>query len=407
MPVRLLACRGLAATLLVLVSASGWAAAAEGGQVAGKPAVPSNLSSGAQVPFERAEGQRAWSFPRDHGQHPRFRLEWWYYTGVVRTSQGRAFGFQVTFFREGLHPEPLRGASAWRTGSVYLAHLALSDLERGRFRYAARTGRDSLAMSGAAQDQHKVWLNDWSVAPIDGDPLSIRLTAQDPALGVSLALTQMRPPVLHGSAGLDRKGSAPGEASWYYSLPRLKTAGEIRLGEERWHVSGTSWMDHEFGTSQLAADQVGWDWLSVRLDNGMDLMLYRMRTRDGGTSPTSGGTLSDSVGRPIRIRLSVRPGDKPHAGEWLATAIPTETWTSPKSGARYPLSWNLNLPQAGLTLTVRPAALDQEIPPGAGLPFGYWEGAVWVEGLDAGRPIRGEGYLELTGYAGELGASFR
>jgi len=359
------------------------------------------------VPFERAQGTRAWSFPRDHGQHPRFRLEWWYYTGIVRTQEGRAFGYHVTFFRQGLHPGALHGASAWRTRSVYLAHLALSDLERGTFRYAVRSGRDSLALSGAAPDRHHVWLNGWSVEPVNGDPLAFRLAAQDQAIGLSLILVPSRPPVLHGRLGLDRKGAATGQASWYYSLPRLETAGELRLGAERWKVSGTSWMDHEFGTSQLAADQVGWDWMSLRLDNGMDLMLYRLRKRDGSASPTSGGTLSDAAGPPTRIRLTDHPDEKPQAGEVLATAVPTETWISPKSGARYPLSWALSLPQAGLTLTIRPAALDQEIPAGAGLPFGYWEGAVWVQGHQAGRPLQGEGYLELTGYAGELNSSFR
>ncbi len=400
--------------------------------------------AGQPVPFERAEGRRAWSFPRDHGQHPRFRLEWWYYTGIVRTPQGRAFGYQVTFFRQGLHAGSVPGASAWRTGSVYLAHLALSDLERGTFTYSARTGRDSLGMSGAAPDRLHVWLNGWSVAPVDdsasGTSGAFRLAAQDPALGLSLTLVPERPPLLHGSGGLDRKGSAPGEASWYYSLPRLQTAGVIRLGAESWQVSGTSWMDHEFGTGQLAADQIGWDWLSLRLDNGMDLMLYRLRTRNGGASPTSGGTLREAAGRVWHVRLTERPDvrplerpperlterqdehlperlaerpiERPRAGEVLATAVPTETWTSPKSGARYPLFWSVSLPQAGLTLTVRPAALDQELAPGAGLPFGYWEGAVWargewVRGGRAGRPLKGEGYLELTGYAGDLGSSFR
>lgn len=393
----------LSAAVLILAGANGWAATPESVPVAGKPAA----LAGAAATFERAQGRRVWSFPRDHGQHPRFRLEWWYYTGIVRTSQGRAFGYQVTFFRQGLHSGPVQGASAWRTGSVYLAHLALRDLEGGKFLYAARTGRDSLGMSGAASDRQHVWLKDWSVAPAGGDPLSIRIAAQDPALGLNLALTPLTPPVLHGSAGLDRKGSAPGQASWYYSLPRLKTTGEIRLGEERWKVNGTTWMDHEFGSGQLAVDQVGWDWLSLRLDNGMDMMLYRLRTRDGGVSPTSGGTLSDAAGRPIHIRLSVKSDDKQPAGEILAMATPTETWISPKSGARYPLYWSVTLPQAGLTLTVRPAAPNQEILPGAGLPFGYWEGAVWAQGDQSGKPIRGEGYLELTGYAGDLGPSFR
>jgi predicted secreted hydrolase len=362
------------------------------------------------VPFERAEGRRTWSFPRDHGQHPRYRLEWWYYTGIVRTGSGRAFGYQATFFRQGVNPAPDRRGSAWRVGSLYLAHLAVSDIERGRFSHAAQTGRDSLGISGAARDRQQVWLNGWRADPLAGNRDGVRLNAQNEDLGIALELAAERPPVLHGNGGLDRKGVAPGQASWYYSLTRLRTKGTLRVGTESWEVAGTSWMDHEFGTSQLGADEVGWDWFALRLDSGADLMLYRLRTAAGGVSPTSGGTLVEADGRITRLRLAAdagRAAEAAQGAEGTASAAPRRYWTSAATQAKYPLGWTLRVPRLGLELDVEPASEAQELVPGAGLPFGYWEGAVWVRGHQAGRPVRGEGYLELTGYAGDLRGSFR
>lgn len=357
--------------------------------------------------FDRAQGRRVWRFPRDHGQHARYRLEWWYYTGIVRTAQGRPFGYQVTFFRQGLNPAPDRRGSAWRVGSLYLAHLAVSDLARGLFSQAVDTGRDSLGLSGAAPDRQRVWVNSWRADPLAGSRDGVRLHAQDKTLGVALELRAARPPVLHGSGGLDRKGSGPGQASWYYSLTRLTTKGTIRVGSESYAVAGTSWMDHEFGTSQLAADLAGWDWFGVRLDSGADLMLYRLRTGDGHASPASGGTLLEADGRVIRVRLAEAPAPGAMDRDATASVEPQRTWTSPATGANYPLVWSIRLPRLGLSLTVEPAMQAQEFLPGAGLPFGYWEGAVWVHGERAGRPVAGEGYLELTGYAGDLRGSFR
>lgn len=370
-------------------------------QQAAQPAAP------AGVRFARAAGRRAWSFPRDHGQHPRYRLEWWYYTGIVRTREGRAFGYQATFFRQGLRPGAAAGASAWRTGSLYLAHLAVSDIERNGYRYATRAGRDSLALSGAAEDRHRVWLNDWRVEPLEGAGQAIRIEARDQSIGIALTLDPATPPVLHGDRGLDQKGAQPGQASWYYSLPRMRTSGEIFVGADHWSVTGTSWMDHEFGTSQLGEDQVGWDWFSVRLDSGLDLMVYRLRTRSGNASPSSGGTLVAASGRATRVRLVDRSDG--HAGptEVFATATAEGVWISPATKAHYPLFWTIRIPSVALTLTIKPAMNDQEIPPGAGLPFGYWEGAIWVRGSQAGKPVQGEGYLELTGYSGDLNQSFR
>ncbi len=377
------------------------------GAEAGQPAPAARPPAPAGVQFARAQCRRAWSFPRDHGQHPRYRLEWWYYTGIVRTRAGRVFGYQATFFRQGLRPGPAAGSSAWRTRSLYLAHLAVSDIDGKGFRYATRTGRDSLALSGAARDRHRVWLNDWRVEPLKGAEEAIRIEARDPSIGIVLRLDPATRPVLHGDGGLDQKGAEPGQASWYYSLPRMRTSGEIFVGADHWSVTGTSWMDHEFGTSQLGADQVGWDWFSVRLDSGLDLMVYRLRTRSGHASPRSGGTFVAASGRATRIRLVNRSDERTGPGEVAATATADRVWISPLTKARYPLYWTIRIPKIALTLTLEPALSDQEIPPGTGLPFGYWEGAIWIRGTQAGKPVQGEGYLELTGYAGDLNQSFR
>lgn len=357
--------------------------------------------------FERAQGTRAWSFPRDHGQHPRFKLEWWYYTGIVRTEQGRAFGYQVTFFRQGLAPMAAPRGSAWGTRSLYLAHLAITDLASSVFHFASRTGRDSLRMSGAAAGKSEVWVEDWKTEPVGSDPHSVRIDAQDKAIGVALVLSTRRPPVLHGAQGLDQKGSAPGEASWYYSQPRMQTRGELRIGTGRFPVTGVTWMDHEFGTSQLAADLVGWDWFSIRLDSGLDLMMYRLRKADGSASLASSGTLIDPSGKTRRLRVVDRLEAAALSGTTGALAVPGERWTSANTGARYPLTWSIRIPDDNLTLEIHPAFRGQELQPGAGLPFGYWEGVVWVTGTSGGRAVRGEGYLELTGYAGDLAQSFR
>jgi predicted secreted hydrolase len=363
--------------------------------------------------FSRAKGKRIWKFPRDHGQHPGFRLEWWYYTGIVRDGQGRPFGFQVTFFRQGLAPPvtaPASARSAWRVGSLYLAHFAVSDLTGKRFLHAERTGRDSLGLSGAAPDRHQVWLGDWRAEANPSDAHGTDLRVQDSGFGLSLDLRSDRDPVFHGEAGLDRKGREAGQASWYYSQPRLHAAGALRIGSERWTVTGMAWMDHEFGTSQLSSTQVGWDWFALRLANGADLMLYRLREANGAASETSGGTLVTPDGKAVRIILGKqgkKPADESGGKVSRVEAEPMRHWASPLSNAHYPLAWTLRIPDYGAELRIRPALENQELPPGTGLPFGYWEGAVWVQGQWQGQPVGGEGYLELTGYAGDLGGAFR
>jgi predicted secreted hydrolase len=350
--------------------------------------------------FQRAEGTRDWRFPRDHGQHPAYRLEWWYWTGIVRADDGRTFGYQVTFFRQGLAGADPNRRSAWAVRSLYLAHAAVSDVAARRYLHASRVGRDSLGLSGAAPDALHVWLRDWRAEPLPDDPHGVRLHLDAGDFALALTLRAGKGPVLHGTGGLDRKGPQPGQASWYYSLPRLATEGTLRSGDVEQRVSGSTWMDHEFGTSQLAPELAGWDWLALRLEDGSDLMLYRLRRRDGSAGAFSGGSLVAPDGTRRALRMT---GESPARAEML----PGRAWRSAASGAVYPLEWSVALPGEDIALRIAPAFDAQEQPAAEGTPFAYWEGAVWAEGTRGGRPLRGEGYLELTGYAGELGGALR
>ena len=335
--------------------------------------------------FARAAPPRVFHFPADHGPHPEFRTEWWYYTGNLATPDGRGFGFQLTFFRRALAPRPPDRPSPWATNQIYLAHFALSDLGDGSFRSFERTARGALDLAGARAFPFHVWLDGWSAAASGSEATSIRLRAAagSPPVAVDLALGQGKPPVLEGDRGLSRKGAEPGQASYYYSLTRMPAAGSVRVGVRSFAVRGLAWMDREWSTGSLGRDQVGWDWFALQLDDGRDLMLYRLRRRDGGADPVSAGTVVDPAG-----------GSRPLAWSEVRVTV-LDRWTSPRSGASYPARWRLALPALGLDLDVRPALADQELD----TSFRYWEGAVIVAGTSRGAPLHGQGYAELTGYA--------
>jgi predicted secreted hydrolase len=331
--------------------------------------------------FARALAPRAFSFPADHGPHPELRTEWWYWTGNLATPEGRRFGFQLTFFRNALAPRMPPRASAWAARDVYLAHFTLTDVAGGRFRSFERVRRGALGLAGARALPFRVWLDDWRATADPGG--GMRLAAAADGIAIDLALSPGKPPVLQGDRGLSRKGAAPGQASYYYSLTRMPARGRVRAGGEVFSVAGLAWMDREWSTSSLGPDQEGWDWFSLQLADGRELMFYRLRRRGGGDDPASQGTLVERDGtyRPLR-RSDV-------------AIEPLGRWTSPRSGARYPARWRLRVPSAGLDLAVRPLLADQELD----TSFRYWEGAVSVAGSEGGQPVAGSGYVELTGYA--------
>jgi predicted secreted hydrolase len=332
--------------------------------------------------FARALAPRVFAFPADHGPHLEYRTEWWYYTGNVGTADGRAFGFQLTFFRFALVPGARPRASAWGTTQVYLAHFAVTDVAGARFHAADRMSRGALGLAGATAAPFRVWLEDWAAAGGAPDAFPLRLRAATDAVAIDLVLTSAKPPVLQGERGLSRKSAEPGNASYYYSLTRLPARGTIRIGGTAFTVQGLAWMDREWSTSALAPDQVGWDWFALQLDDRREVMLYRLRRRDGSIEPVSAGSLVEADGAARSLSAAVMPVEV------------TGHWTSPRSGARYPAGWRLAIPGADLALDITPRLADQELD----LGLRYWEGAVRVRGTAAGRPVSGSGYVELTGY---------
>jgi predicted secreted hydrolase len=323
--------------------------------------------------------------PRDHASHPEYRIEWWYYTGNLDARDGRRFGYQLTFFRIGVDYAP-ENPSRWAVRDLFMTHLAVTDVAGGRYAYAERLNRAGVGWAGADADRYRVWNEDWE-ARLDerGDHL---LRASEGGLGVDLRLGPGKPPVAHGERGLSQKGAQAGNASHYYSLTRMPTRGTLVVDGETVEVEGLSWMDHEFGTSFLEPEQVGWDWFSIQLDDGTELMLFQLRRADGSRDEHSSGTFVDEAGRGLPVR----------AGDFGLEA--GQPWRSPASGASYPVSWRITIPGRELDLRIRAAVEGQELRTERSTGVTYWEGAVDVEGTRGGAPVRGRGYLEMTGYSG-------
>lgn len=351
--------------------------------------------------FTRADGSKVIRFPADHGPHPEYQTEWWYYTGNLQAEDGRRFGFQLTFFRRALQP-PTQSAerrSDWATDQVYMAHFAISDVGEERFWAFERLSRGAAGLAGSQAEPFQVWLEDWRVeqtAPAEAcleglsPPCAYRLFAAQEDISLELNLLDSKGPVLQGDAGFSQKGAEPGQASYYYSLTRLLADGRLTIGGETFTVSGLSWMDHEWSTSVLSTEQVGWDWFSLQLDDGSELMLFQIRREDGSIDPFSSGALIAADGSTSLLKRED------------FTITPTDTWTSPHSGATYPAGWNLQVPAVGLELQIEPLMNDQEL----NVSYAYWEGAVRATGLRAGVAISGYGYVELTGYSGSMGGEF-
>jgi predicted secreted hydrolase len=339
----------------------------------------SEALGGSTEGFARALAPRTFVFPDDHGPHPEFRTEWWYYTGNLQTSGGRHFGFQLTFFRTALAPSMPARASRWASREAYTAHFALTDTAGGRFRSAARSSRAALGLAGAQARPFKVWVEDWSAQGLAGDAAPVRLLAADGDMAIDLTLESAKPPVLQGDRGLDRKGREPGNASYYYSLTRMPARGRVTAGAVAFEVSGLAWMDREWSTSSLGADLVGWDWMALQLDDGRELMLYHLRRADGSADPFSSGRLIEADGTSRRLALE----------DFRIEVL--DSWSSPRDGARYPSRWRVSVPTESLELEIVPRVPDQEL----ALTVRYWEGAVTV----SGRAITGVGYVELVGYA--------
>lgn len=338
--------------------------------------------------YQLAVPGRALKFPQDHFAHPDFKTEWWYYTGHFTTESGKSYGYQVTFFRFGLRDRQKEAADEPPLFTdLYMAHFALSDKQGKRFRVAERSNRGYADKAGAATDRYLVWNEDWKA---EGKGESHAIEIRDKDVAVKLRLSPLKPPVLHGENGLSQKAEGKGRASYYYSLTRLKTEGEFEIAGKSEKVQGQSWMDHEFGSNQLAEEQLGWDWFSIQLDNHVELMLYLMRRKDGSVDPYSSGTLVYANGAARRLALS----------DFQVQAL--EKWKSPKSGGNYPIKWKVSVPGEGIELEIVPFFPDQELDTRKSTKVTYWEGGVSVRGTLQKKPVQGLGYVEMTGYAGKL-----
>ncbi len=349
--------------------------------------------------YQRAQGAIELIFPRDHGPHPDYQTEWWYYTGNLETADGRHFGYQLTFFRRTLIPNNVNPTrrSKWATNQIYMAHFAVTDVQTGKFHNFERFSRSSIDLAGAQPIPFHVWLFDWHVEQVD--ERTYHLQAEQEEISIDLEMTYVKGPILHGDDGYSQKGPESGNASYYISQTRLHTSGKLKIMGQDYAVTGASWMDHEFSTSALTADQVGWDWFSIQLNlegkeneegQPIELMVFQIRKADGSIDPFSSGTLIYPDGSTKTL------SQKDFNIESL------EVWRSPRSGGIYPSRWIIDVPAEELQLSIKPYLADQEL----NVSFDYWEGAVKINGSWSDQPVEGDGYVELTGYSASLAGEF-
>jgi predicted secreted hydrolase len=294
-----------------------------------------------------------YEFPRDHFSHPEYRTEWWYYTGNLRAQDGRRFGFELTFFRQGIARNP--NPSPWYIHDLYMAHLALSDISRGRYYATERVNRAGPGIAGADATSGTIWNGNWQTR-------------------------------IQGMDGVSQKGEGAGHASHYISFTRMSASGTVELNGSAIKVDGDAWMDHEFFSDAANGDEVGWDWLSLQFDDKSELMLYRLRHKDGSIDPYSSGMFVDSSGKALHLAR----------GDFSMTPAGS-TWKSEKTGANYPVAWSVEIPSLKLEIAVSTPLNNQEFVSRFGPS--YWEGAIDLEGRRGNEPVRGFGYLEMTGYA--------
>lgn len=348
-----------------------------------------------------AKAARDWSFPRDHAAHDDHWMEWWYYTGNLKSKSGRRFGFQLTFFRTGVDRQPT-SPSAWAVRDLYIAHFAISDVKNRQIHSFEKSNRSGVGWAGAdaervdtesddaetdgdkANSNIRIWNAGWETTITDGGH-HLKATAENAS--IDLNLTATKPLVKHHGDGLSQKGPTPGNASHYYSFTALATDGVIRIDGEKFRVDGLSWMDHEFSSSFLEQGQIGWDWMAIQLDDDTQVMLYQIRRADGSASPYSSGTIVNADG-----------SQEPLAADDIKMS-PKKHWTSPDTDGKYPISWEIRIAKADLKLAVKAAFEDQEMDTSASTGIIYWEGCIDVSGTRNNKSVKGSGYLEMTGYA--------
>ncbi len=353
---------------------------------------PLNLgATGDSTGFARALSPRDFSFPADHGPHTEFQTEWWYYTGNLASSTGERYGYQLTFFRRGLSPNSPARASDLATNQIYFAHFAVTDGPANTHTAVERFSRGAGGLAGASGQPYRVWLEDWRVESLTADGGAVRLMASDGEQALDLTLRAVKAIVAHGHHGLSAKSESPGNASYYVSYTRLATTGSLtRSNGQVVLVTGESWFDHEWSTSALGPGSVGWDWFSLQLSDGSELMFFQIRRDDGTLEPASGGTLVSADGTTRRLAV----------GDVQIDVL--STWRSPATGGVYPARWRLQVPGAQVDVELSPIVADQEMR----VSFVYWEGAVQITGSSQGQAVTGAGFVEMTGYTTSIAGQF-
>jgi predicted secreted hydrolase len=357
------------------------------------PVQPVSLGDvGDAAGFARALAPRPFTFPADDGPHPDFQTEWWYYTGNLTAAGGGHVGYQLTIFRRGLTPGTPSRASDLASNQIYFAHLTFTDVAAGTHTAFERFSRGALGLAGASGSPYSAWLEDWRVDSIAPDGSAVHLVARSGPQALDLDLRSAKPIVAHGDQGLSQKSTAAGNASYYLSYTRLDTTGSVTLADGHAQtVTGESWFDHEWSTTALGPNAVGWDWFSLQLNDNRELMWFQIRDRDGSLEPVSGGTLVAPDGSTRRLS----------AGDVSVDVL--DHWRSPGTGAVYPSHWRLSVPSAQISVEIVPWLADQE----NRLSFAYWEGAVRITGTGAGSAaLSGNGYVEMTGYTTTIAGRF-
>lgn len=346
--------------------------------------LPGIIRAGDTAEWKPALPGWQYEFPRDHRSHPKFKTEWWYLTGNLEGEEGRRFGFQLTFFRQGIRCGD-RPATRFAVDDIKLAHFAVTDISSEKFHHAQKVSRGSFGEAGFSDGDRLAWIDDWELSSAGEG--RFRIAARENGVALSLQLESLKPPVFHGENGVSRKAEGDGRASHYYSFTRMSASGKLELDGKESVVTGLAWFDQEWASNQLTEGQSGWDWFSLQFDNGCELMLFQIRLKGGGRERFSHGTWVDADGKSVPIAsvdFDLQPG---------------RIWRSDKTGADYPVEWRMRIPKIGLDLAVEAAVDGQEL---VLRPVSYWEGAVAARGTIDGRQAAGRGYLEMTGYAGGL-----
>ncbi|MEW6731105.1 MAG: lipocalin-like domain-containing protein [Acidobacteriota bacterium] len=337
---------------------------------------------GAPEELNKTTAGRPIELPRDTYAHDDVQTEWWYYTGHLQSGE-RQFGFQVVFFKRRTDKDRLGLVIPMRLFSSvnYYAHFAITDIEAKQFRYAHRRSINGSLPAGAAIDRHKVWLDNWSVCELGSQHI---VSARMGYTELNLSLKPVKPLVKHGLEGLSYKET--GEASYYLSYPRMMAEGELVIANQKYQVTGTAWMDHEFGTWTMKEKIQGWDWFAIQLDDHREIMAFQLRDKDGKPTRFSEVTLIETDGSLRRFSQQ----------EFSIT--PLGSWTSQVTGTVYPSGWQLNIPTLEAELQIEPVLRAQELDTRGSTMVIYWEGATTIAGRLAQQPVTGRSYVELVGY---------